>query len=64
MNVHEALVGQGTKPFYVRDGDVIYVPQIHQAQLRAGRLRARSVALHYFPRPPLTPLARAFSTRS
>ena len=27
MNVHEALVGQGTKPFYVRDGDVIYVPQ-------------------------------------
>jgi len=27
MNVHGALVGQGTKPFYVRDGDVIYVPQ-------------------------------------
>src|SRR5438105_5399682 len=27
MNVHDTLVGQGTKPFYVRDGDVIYVPQ-------------------------------------
>ena len=27
MNVREALVGQGTKPFYVRDGDVIWVPQ-------------------------------------
>src|SRR5436190_12130298 len=27
MNVHETLIGQGTKPFYVRDGDVIYVPQ-------------------------------------
>jgi polysaccharide export outer membrane protein len=27
MNVHETLLGQGTKPFYVRDGDVIYVPQ-------------------------------------
>ena len=27
MNVHETLVNQGTKPFYVRDGDVIYVPQ-------------------------------------
>src|SRR5947199_6315876 len=27
MNVNETLVSQGTKPFYVRDGDVIYVPQ-------------------------------------
>src|SRR6476660_2507708 len=27
MNVHDTLIGQGTKPFYVRDGDVIYVPQ-------------------------------------
>jgi protein involved in polysaccharide export with SLBB domain len=27
MNVHETLIGHGTKPFYVRDGDVIYVPQ-------------------------------------
>jgi polysaccharide export outer membrane protein len=27
MNVHDTLLGQGTKPFYVRDGDVIYVPQ-------------------------------------
>ncbi len=27
MNVRETLVGQGTKPFYVRDGDVIYVSQ-------------------------------------
>ena len=27
MNVQETLVSQGTKPFYVRDGDVIYVPQ-------------------------------------
>jgi protein involved in polysaccharide export with SLBB domain len=27
MNIHDTLVGQGTKPFYVRDGDVIYVPQ-------------------------------------
>lgn len=27
MNVHDTLVNQGTKPFYVRDGDVIYVPQ-------------------------------------
>jgi protein involved in polysaccharide export with SLBB domain len=27
MNVHNTLIGQGTKPFYVRDGDVIYVPQ-------------------------------------
>ena len=23
MNVRDTLVGQGTKPFYVRDGDVI-----------------------------------------
>jgi len=27
MNVHNTLIGQGTKPFYVRDGDVLYVPQ-------------------------------------
>ena len=27
MNVHNTLISQGTKPFYVRDGDVIYVPQ-------------------------------------
>src|SRR5207249_909199 len=27
MNVQDTLVSQGTKPFYVRDGDVIYVPQ-------------------------------------
>ena len=27
MNVQDTLIGQGTKPFYVRDGDVIYVPQ-------------------------------------
>jgi polysaccharide biosynthesis/export protein len=27
MNVHDTLIGQGTKPFYVRDGDVLYVPQ-------------------------------------
>jgi polysaccharide export outer membrane protein len=27
MNVRDTLLGQGTKPFYVRDGDVIYVPQ-------------------------------------
>ena len=27
MNVNDTLVGLGTKPFYVRDGDVIYVPQ-------------------------------------
>ena len=27
MNINDTLIGQGTKPFYVRDGDVIYVPQ-------------------------------------
>ena len=27
MNVQDTLVSQGTKPFYVRDGDVIYVSQ-------------------------------------
>ena len=27
MNVHDTLVNQGTKPFYVRDGDVLYIPQ-------------------------------------
>jgi len=27
MNVNDTLVRQGTKPFYVRDGDVIYISQ-------------------------------------